>query len=449
MYITPVSVSERELTLRERLRNRPPGPSIVYVTLQRTAEQVAEQLAGAGFPARAYHAGMAADARTETQEWWMTSDRAIVIATIAFGMGIDKPNVRYVYHYNLPKSLESYSQEIGRAGRDDQPSIVELLACPADVPTLENFAYGDTPTLDALEAVVGALLDAGPTFDVSLFEMSTRYDIRPLVLRTVLTYLELLGVLRQGTPFYAGYEAKPLVPLGQIMAGFAGERREFVGRIFAAAKKGRTWYSLQPVELAVRLGADRERIVRAVEYLEEQGLVELRASEPRLRFSRTDAGINDAATLVTALAQRFHRREELDIQRLQHVLRLVQEPGCQSAALVAYFGERLAAPCGQCTFCQSGCAQTLPDVSAPAPIGSVVDVDALSDVCAAHPTALGNARQQARFLCGLSGPAFTQARLSRQPLFGLLEERRFADVLVWCQAQKALAREMPLRSPSR
>ena len=65
-------------------------------------------------------------------------------------MGIDKADVRYVYHLNLPKSLESYSQEIGRAGRDGAPSICELFACADDVPTLENFAYGDTPTREAL-----------------------------------------------------------------------------------------------------------------------------------------------------------------------------------------------------------------------------------------------------------------------------------------------------------
>ena len=108
----------------------PPGSTIVYVTLQKTAERVADLLAAAGLPARAYHAGMDADERDAVQDWWMHRDANVVVATIAFGMGIDKADVRYVYHYNLPKSLESYSQEIGRAGRDGEPSICEMLRLP-------------------------------------------------------------------------------------------------------------------------------------------------------------------------------------------------------------------------------------------------------------------------------------------------------------------------------
>src|SRR5216683_2988944 len=139
LQTTPISLAERDACLLSRLQARPPGPTIVYVTLQRTAERVAEQLAAAGLPARAYHAGMDTPSRTAVQDWWTRSDRGIVVATIAFGMGIDKADVRYVYHFNLPKSLESYSQEIGRAGRDGAPSIVELFACGADLPILENF----------------------------------------------------------------------------------------------------------------------------------------------------------------------------------------------------------------------------------------------------------------------------------------------------------------------
>ena len=97
---------------------------------------------------------MSPEDRVAVQEWWTGSDSNIVVATIAFGMGIDKADVRYVYHYNLPKGLESYSQEIGRAGRDGAASICELFACQDDVPTLENFAYGDTPTPEAIAALL-------------------------------------------------------------------------------------------------------------------------------------------------------------------------------------------------------------------------------------------------------------------------------------------------------
>jgi ATP-dependent DNA helicase RecQ len=412
---------------------RPPGAGIVYVTLQATAERVARQLANAGLPARAYHAGMDADQRTTTQEWWMASDRGIVVATIAFGMGIDKPDVRYVYHYNLPKSLESYSQEIGRAGRDGQPSIVELLACPADVPTLENFAYGDTPTVDALRALVTGLLGAGAAFDVSLSELSTQYDIRPLVLRTVLTYLELLGVVHQGTPFYAGYEARPIASLGDLLDRFSGERRTFIAAIFGAAKKGRVWYGLNPADLAARIGSDRGRVVRALDYLDEHGLVELRAGEPRLRFERIDGLSSDPDTLVEALAQRFQRREEQEVQRLQRVLRLVEEPGCQSAALVGYFGERLDTACGHCSFCERGRAQALMPLPERVPIEQLVNRADFARLCGVQPGALGDPRQRARFLCGLSSPALTRAKLSRHPLYGSLGEHRFEDVLAWCR----------------
>src|SRR5947209_950352 len=245
---TPVPATERDALLLERLRSREPGPTIVYVTLQRTAERVAADLERAGLAARPYHAGMESAERTDVQDWWMASDRGIVVATIAFGMGIDKENVRYVYHYNLPKSLESYSQEIGRAGRDGAPSVVELLACADDIPVLENFAYGDTPTEAALRGLVGELLSLGLEFDVSLYDLSGRHDLRPLVLRTLLTYLELNGVLRQGTPFYAGYEIRPLLPVEEIAGQFPGQPGRLVAGLFAHAKKGRTWYALNPEE---------------------------------------------------------------------------------------------------------------------------------------------------------------------------------------------------------
>jgi ATP-dependent DNA helicase RecQ len=421
----------------ERLRERPPGSTIVYVTLQRTSLRIAALLADAGLPARPYHAGMGADDRVAVQEWWSGSPHGIVVATIAFGMGIDKADVRYVYHYNLPKSLESYSQEIGRAGRDGEESICELLACPDDVPTLENFAFGDTPTREALAGLLTDVLDhpVGAEFAVSEYELSVRHDLRPLVLKTVLTYLELDGVLRQGTPFYAGYRLRPLgdASLEDVFGRFDESRAGFLRRLVATGKTGRTWTTLAPDDAAAELGEERSRILAALEYLDQQGLVELQPAEVRQRYTLL-AFPDSKAELVDNLLERFARRERAETARIESVLELVTHDGCQVSSLVGYFGETRTEPCGHCSHCLTGGAQQLPEPESKPPIETSVSVDALAALRDGHPDVLGSARQQARFLAGITSPATSRAKLTRDPLFGSLAEQRFADVIVWCEA---------------
>jgi ATP-dependent DNA helicase RecQ len=430
---TPVTAEKRDALLLERLLKRPPGPTIVYVTLQKTAERIAKMLSEAGLPAEAYHAGMESDERSAIQERWMASDRGIVVATIAFGMGIDKANVRYVYHYNLPKSLESYSQEIGRAGRDDQPSTVEMLACPDDVPTLQNFAYGDTPTRESLKGLIDELLQRGPEFDVSLYELSAKHDLRQLVLKTVLTYLELMGVLRQGTPFYAGYEFRPNPDSSPaaIAEAFPGEPGKLIADLFRIAKKGRLWYALNPDDAATQLNQERRRITRALDVIGERGMVELRVADSRLRYFRLHE-TEDAEALAAELMTRFSTREQAEMERLQRVLDLVTLDGCQVNALTGYFGEKRVAACGHCGFCLTSRRAKLPP---PAPLPPLPpDLEAeMRALRTNHPEALGQPRQMARFLCGLSSPALTKAKLSRSPRFASQEDRPFTDVLTWCE----------------
>ncbi len=425
---TPAPARQRDELLFKRLSARTPGPTIVYVTLQRTAENVAEMLAENGLPARPYHAGMDAELRSETQEWWMAGDNRIVVATIAFGMGIDKANVRYVYHYNLPKSLESYSQEIGRAGRDGAKSIVELFASRDDVPALENFAYGDTPERAALQSFVEEILSLGPEFALDQNELSTRLDIRPLVLRTALTYLELFGVLKQGTPFYAGYALKLNAPLAEIIAQFPAEPGQFLQSIFDAAKHSKIWIRLNPDETAETLGVPRKRIVRALEVLEERELIHLTVSDVRQRYVRLREN-EDANALVEELATRFERREASEIARLQQVLALIENEGCQTNVLTTYFGEERAEPCGHCTFCRTRRISVLPPVRELPPLPARLDLEAWRQLCDANAESLALPRQRARFLCGLSSPALGKARLSRHPLFGIFVERPFSEVL--------------------
>ena len=113
--------------------------------------------------------------------------------------------------------------------------------------------------------------------------------------------------------------------------------------------------------------------------------------------------------------------------RVERVVALVEHDGCQVQSLVGYFGESRAEPCGHCSYCLTGSAQSLPEPAATPELE--LDRAVLDELMAEHPTALGTPRQRARFLCGLSSPATTKAKLSRHALFGALAEQRFADVL--------------------
>ncbi len=422
-----VARAQDQLTqLLDRLRERPAGATIVYVTLQRTAETVAQALSKHGFVARAYHAGLKTEERTETQDWFMKSEKAIVVATIAFGMGIDKASIRYVYHYNLPKSLENYSQEIGRAGRDGAPSVCEILACADDVTILENFTYGDTPEPASVEALVASLMKFEGEFDVSTYELSRTYDLRPLVLNTLLTYLELAGVLEATNSFYNEYQFQPLRPSAEILARFDPERASFLHELFASSVKAKTWFSIDLDKTSRKLQCPRDRLVKALTYLEEKGDLELKVAGLRNGF-RIRNKPDDMQRLTSNLVDRFQKREGNDIGRVIQVLDLVSRETCMVRGLLQHFGEELGRDCGHCGICLGDAPARLTR-SARTDLGGNhrADIQALRHK---QPHALHTPRQLARFLCGLSSPLATQTKLTKHPLYGVFSEVPFATVL--------------------
>ena len=430
LRVTPCTAAERKMLLLEKL-TAVEGAAVVYVTRQETAEEVATFLAKHGLSARAYHAGLPAEFRADAQSSFMAGDTRIIVATIAFGMGIDKSNIRAVFHYNLPKSLENHTQEIGRAGRDGLPAICEMLACGDDLTVLENFIYSDAPTPRALENLINRVLRLGPVFDVSPYELSTICDIRPGVVATVMTYLEIDGNIEATGTFYATYRAKLLNKLEKILAGRAPAERKFIQQILDSGEMKRWWLYFYPTLLAEKFNCPREKFVTALNGLQAAGDIILSVWGVRHGYKiKKDPG--DLKLLTASLVEKFQSREEADLARLRQVLGLSAHRGCLTGYLTKHFGEKLEKPCGHCDRCRGVPAKTIkPPKSRRVTADDIAAVRKLVDE---KHAALNTPRQLARFLCGMASPAATRARLTRNYAFGMLADLPFAEVLVIAEA---------------
>jgi ATP-dependent DNA helicase RecQ len=441
LLVEPVPGGARLQRLQQWLAPRRGQASVVYVTQQKTAEQVAERLQGQGMAVSAYHAGMAHEVRESIQRRFMAGELECIVATIAFGMGIDKRDIRNVVHFDLPKSVENYSQEIGRAGRDGQSSDCLVLASRDGLSVLENFVYGDTPELSGIRAVLDDLRAAGTggQWELMLGQLSEQSNIRALPLKTLLVQLELRGIIAPRYAYFAEYRFKLLLDDEALLGQFEGERRQFVEAILACSKRARTWSTLDFDALYREYGAERARVVKALDYFQEKGWLELESKQMTEVYAVLD-GSFDADVLASELHEHFRAHEASEIARIQAMLALFESNECLSRRLALYFGDEQAPErCGHCSVCRGQVASLPQPPELPALNGR--DAQAL---CAAF---VEKHRQYAgcepshecltRFLCGVSAPLFTRIKARQLAGFAALEDYPYAEVRAWLEASIA------------
>ncbi|KAI0698422.1 ATP-dependent DNA helicase [Cerioporus squamosus] len=409
------------------------GPAIVYVTLQKHAEEVSNALRAHQLDAMIYHAGLPGEERERVQQQFMDSDQGIVIATIAFGMGIDKANIRQVIHFHMPKTLENYSQEVGRAGRDGLHSDCYMFLCATDIPILEGFARGDTCAKRDIELWIQQVALQPPaadgTLDFNHYKQAKEYDIRQNVLGLLYAQLELdYGYIRAVTPFYSIYD---------ISSRNAEGWRKVMSDSSPAAVAIRTnWmtkgngYTVDMVLTAERSGIDRSELAKTINGWEMDGNIWSKASQVRARYmvmKPIPKSAKDIKALADALYQRMVAREEEAIEKIRKVIEFATNDDCMAQGLAAYFGDEDAVPdgmCGQCTFCLTGAGVDFSPVATSIP--DPVRVKQILDACSERD----DPRLLARMAFGITSPRLTYGKWSTaHPLFGCMVDTDFSALV--------------------
>ncbi|MGX1172470.1 RecQ family ATP-dependent DNA helicase [Pseudomonas sp. R151218B TE3479] len=438
LLVEPVPGVAKRARLVQWLGERAGQPSIVYVTLQRTAEQIAEHLGRNGIEAEAYHAGLPHEQREAIQRRFMGGQSNCIVATIAFGMGIDKSDIRNVVHFDLPKSIENYSQEIGRAGRDGQPSDCLVLANRDSLNVLENFVYGDTPELAGIRCVLdelkAAVLDG--QWEFLLGPLADQSNIRQLPLKTLLVQLELRRLIAPRYAYFAEYRFKFLTDPHELLERFEGERRDFVAAIIQTSRRARSWATVDFDGMHRQYQAERNRVVKALDYFQEKGWIELESKQMTEVYSVLEADL-DVQALSAELHAYFTRHEHGEIARIHAMLELFATDRCLGHRLAQYFGDDSAPHrCGHCSVCHGQIAR-LPE---PPALPALVD-KSFEALCGdfihkheQHSGSVPSAERLTRFLCGISVPLFTRLKARKIPGYAELEAYPYAEVHQWTQA---------------
>ncbi|KAK7991247.1 ATP-dependent DNA helicase Q-like 3 [Apiospora saccharicola] len=436
LHLQAMSTPTEKVKTAELLKylNTHKGSTLVYVTVQRQAEELAATLKAQGHSAAAFHAGMKVEEKTSIQDRFMASKVRIVVATIAFGMGIDKADIRNIIHYNTSGTIEEYSQQVGRAGRDGLPSYCMMYISHEDWYIKENFARGDLPCKSSLDGLLHDVFgretvkgrDGEDVIKLNHNELSQSWDIRASPLSILFATLELrYGLLRAITPEYSSYQFEDR---GFYTKMASSDSSAEAKGIYKHAKRARKWYTFD-IKAAMAMGSSRADLIRKLNQWNDAGAIMLKAGgvEHRYRILKTlPRKPAEYTKLVNELYADMETRELDALKRAQDVVDLITGKRCFAAALAEHFGMSLPdgkMACGHCTFCTTKKPLELP----PKPPVNV-DIEGIKAVLKAC-----DVRDDPRFLArvafGIKSPRVTKLKLQNTKVFGSLEDHDFSSLI--------------------
>ena len=359
------------------------GSAIVYVRNRKRTQVIADWLNSVGIAATFYHAGLDAKTRDDRQELWMKGKVKVIAATNAFGMGIDKPDVRLVVHLDLPDSIEAYFQEAGRAGRDLKPSDAYLLVSPADVKKLQENLAQSFPDLDRIKLIYNALgnyfnIPVGAGENVSypfvIYDFANRYGFSVVEVFHTLKLLEKEGFLILSDSF--DEPSKVMIKASrEDLYGFQVNHPTF-GELIKYMLRGlpgvlTDFVKINEETIAKKIGLTVEKVQEQLKKLEAYNFLSYapRNDKPQVLFLTEFVDTKH----FNLSKENYHDRKRDAEARVQAVIDFVNnDDECRSVQLLRYFNERTNKVCGRCDVCRKHGSQPVSYASIEQRLESIV-----------------------------------------------------------------------------
>lgn len=338
------------------------GSGVVYVSKRKNAENLAALLCAHGISAEGYHAGMDRLDRSQIQDRWKNGETRVIVSTNAFGMGIDKPDVRFVCHFDVPDSLEGYFQEAGRAGRDGLRAYAVLLWNSSDIRSLKQKVHTSFPPLDYIRDIYQKVFNflgyayeegAGASVKFSLEDFAKHFKLNATQAYYAIRYIEMSGYWTLTETLSIPAKIQFTVSrddLYRIQLG-SPEMDSFV----------KVLLRLYPGLFTEYVPIDIEKIAKSGQYATEAVAGKLVALSRKQLIKYIPAinspmlNINNERLYDKNLRLPESEYKERLGRRLEHVESIIDyissEKGCRSEYLLRYFGQEQTSPCGTCDLC--------------------------------------------------------------------------------------------------
>jgi ATP-dependent DNA helicase RecQ len=355
---------EDKLYRMEQILKKNPQPSIIYVRNRKSCSEKASQLQSLGFKATYYHGGLSVKEKEKNMNLWMNEEVQIMVATNAFGMGIDKSNVKTVIHIHLPESIESYYQEAGRAGRDDKKAFAVLLTSPSDKAQAQSQFINVLPDKIILTQIYIKLCTyfqiaygegINEQFSFNLNHFCQKYGFPTLKTFNAIQFLDRQGILSLSQEYSEKFTMQFIIESKEVIRYMSLNPNEetvilTILRTYAGIYESQIAINISLI--AKKANCEENQILSVLEKLKTLDIIEYhkKNNDATIIFNE----VREDERTINRVSKYLETQNKQKVAQFESVLQYINEKKvCKSRLILDYFGEKAEKDCGICSYCIS------------------------------------------------------------------------------------------------